>query len=366
MRYDVLVVGGGPAGIITSVTARKVHGPELKIGLFRPESKTLVPCGIPYMFGTLDAVDKNIMPDKPLEAAKVDIIQDEVVSLDLEAGTLRTASGNGYSFDKLVLATGSEPIVPKDLQGTDLDNVFTIRKSYAYLTEVHRRLADCRDIVIIGGGFIGAEMADELVRREGRDITLIEIMDHCLWQSFDPEFCEMGEKALAEKGVKVLTATKVLGITGDRKVQAVETSDGRPRATPTCWPWATAPRRPIGLALGSAGLTETEARRRGLDVTVGLGESVDRHPGTLPGARPIKVKLVFSTMSGELLGGQVAGGTGVGEMVNVIALAVGQRMEATDLYLMPLGTHPLLTSAPTTYPVVTAAWDYLGRTAKAH
>ncbi|HCW50601.1 MAG TPA: pyridine nucleotide-disulfide oxidoreductase [Clostridiales bacterium] len=314
-------------------------------------------------------------------------VQDEVVSLDLEAKTLRTASGSEYSFDKLVLATGSEPVVPKDLPGTDLDNVFTIRKSYAYLTEVHRRLADCRDIVIIGGGFIGAEMADELARREDRNITLIEIMGHCLWQSFDPEFCEMGEKALAEKGVKVLTGTKVLGITGDRKVEAVETSDGRFKADAVVLAVGARPNTALaaeaglrltprgadavdsgmrtshpdvlavghcaaktdffsggespvmlasvatieartaganlysvkamlpggstpgafstvvgGLALGSAGLTETEARRRGIDVTVGLGESVDRHPGTLPGARPIKVKLVFSAMSGELLG----------------------------------------------------------------
>lgn len=444
MKYEVVVVGGGPGGIIAAVTARKVYGPELGIALIRPEPKTLVPCGIPYMFGTLGGVDQNLMPDKPLEAGRIDTLTDEVVALDLERRVVATRSGGGVAFDRLVLATGSEPIVPAALPGTDLDGVFAIRKSYSYLNDLCSRLVGCNDVVIIGGGFIGVELADELAKRGGRNVTVVEMAGQCLWQSFDPEFCMMGEQALVARGVQVLTGTRVKAISGNGRVQGVETEGGRVKAdavilaigarpsgalaaaaglrmTPrgavavdaamrTSHPdvfavgdcaskvdffsgsesaimlasVATIEARTAGanlygvrallpggatpgafstavgeLALSSTGLTETEARRRGLEVTVGVGESVDRHPGSLPGARPVKVKLVFGSLSGQLLGGQASGGTSVGELVNVIALAVGHRMAAEDLHLMPMGTHPLLTPAPTTYPIVGAAWDYL-------
>lgn len=445
MKYDVLVVGGGPAGIVTALTARKAYGPELTIGLMRREAPTLVPCGIPYMFGTLDAAAKNVMADKPLEAAGVEILNDEATTLDLESKTVGTRSGKTISFEKLVLATGSEPVLP-DIEGVDLPGVFPIRKSYSYLDAVRQRLAAVGDVVVIGGGFIGVEFADELAKLPGRRVTVVEILDHCLGQSFDPEFSELAEKALAARGVRVLTGRKVSRMVGSAAVQAVELEDGqrlpaeavilsvgaRPstalarqaglRLTPrgavavdaamrTSHPDVFAAgdaaaktdffsggespvmlasvagieARAAGtnlyevrsllaggtpgafatmvgeLALASVGLTETGARRRGIAVEIGRADAVDRHPGTLPGARPVKVKLVFAAMTGRLLGGQVAGGASAGEMANVIALAVGHRMEAADLYLMPLGTHPLLTPAPTTYPVVTAAWDFLSR-----
>jgi len=448
LRVDVLVIGGGPAGIITAVTARRVYGRDLKVGLVRPEDKTLVPCGIPYIFGTLDETAKNRMPDGPLEAAGVELVTDEVAALDLEHKIVRTESGKTIEFDKLVLATGSEPFVPPQLSGTDLENVFTIKKSYSYLDSIRNRIADCRDIVIIGGGFIGVEIADELAKSGNKSVTVIEMIDNCLWQSFDPEFCEMAEKTLEERNVRVMTGTRVNAITGSGKVEKVELEGdslkadavilaigARPQAdlargagleltrrgaiavdaamrtsnpdvfavgdcaaktdffSGTESPLmlasiATIEARIAGanlyevkalspgggtrpgafstmvgkLALASAGLTETEARRRNLDVIVGVGESVDKHPGSLPGARPVKVKLVFSRLSGKVLGGQVAGGVSAGEMGNVIALAVGSGLTAADLYLMPLGTHPLLTPAPTTYPIVGAAWDYLRQT----
>jgi len=449
LRVDVLVVGGGPAGIITAVTARRVYGPDLRIGLVRPEDKTLIPCGIPYIFGTLDDTAKNRMPDGPLEAAGVELITDEVTALDLGEKAVRTAAGKTIEFDKLVLATGSEPFVPPKLPGTDLENVFTVKKSYSYLDSIRKRVVGCRDIVIIGGGFIGVEFADELTKNGDKNVTVIEMMGNCLWQSFDPEFCEMAEKALEEKGIRVMTSTRVSAITGSGRVERVELDSGsiktdavilaigaRPQADLAREAGLELTRRgaiavnaamqtsnpdvfavgdcaaktdyfsgtesplmlasiatieariaganlyagkalsPAGgarpgafstmvgeLALASAGLTETEARRRNLDVIVAVGESVDKHPGALPGARPVKVKLVFSRLSGKVLGGQVAGGVSVGEMGNVIALAIGSGLTAMDLYLMPLGTHPLLTPAPTTYPVVGAAWDYLRQVA---
>ena len=448
LTYDVLVVGGGPAGIIAATTARKVYGPEITIALVRPEGKALVPCGIPYMFGTLDGPDKNVMGDSPLVGAKVEIVQDEIVSIDREAHAAKGASGRELAYRKLVLATGSEPIVPASIPGTGLANVFTVRKSASYLSAMVEQLAALPRVVIIGGGFIGVEFADELIKR-GATPTLIELMDNVLWQSFDPETCTLGEKVLTDKGVKVLTGVRVEAIIGSEKAEAVRTDKGdiaadavimsigaRPytslakSAGLTITPrgaiavdstmrtsdpdvfavgdcaskrdffsgaesgvmlasFACMEARAAGanlfsvqamlptvatpaafstmvgnLGLGSSGLTETDARRRGLAITVGRAESVDKHPGTLPGTSPLRVKLVFSTLTGQLLGGQIAGGASTGELANVLALAIANRMTAADLFLMPVGTHPLLTAAPTTYPIINAAWDALNQLRK--
>ncbi|MGC9521797.1 MAG: hypothetical protein ACP5HG_07945 [Anaerolineae bacterium] len=107
--------------------------------------------------------------------------------------------------------------------------------------------------------------------------------------------------------------------------------------------------------IAAAGLTESRAREEGFDVVIGQSETVNRHPGSLPDAQKTQVKLIFSADSLVLLGGQVAGGHEAGELINLIALALQNRMTATQLETLQVATHPLLTPAPTVYPLVTAA-----------
>jgi len=82
---------------------------------------------------------------------------------------------------------------------------------------------------------------------------------------------------------------------------------------------------------------------------------MNRHPGSLPGARQVTVRLVFAADSLVLLGGEVAGGPSTGELINTIALALQNRMTANQIETLQVATHPLLTAAPTVYPLVTAA-----------
>ena len=88
----------------------------------------------------------------------------------------------------------------------------------------------------------------------------------------------------------------------------------------------------------------------------------DKHPGTLPLASDIKMKLVFSRQSGIFLGGQVAGGFSCGELINLIGVAIQKRMSVTELETLQVATQPYLTCAPTMYPVVVAAQDAIGKT----
>jgi len=77
------------------------------------------------------------------------------------------------------------------------------------------------------------------------------------------------------------------------------------------------------------------------------------------GLKKTKVKLIFSKESGTILGGQVAGSYEVGELVNLIAIAIQNYMTASEIDTLQIGTHPLLTAAPTAPPLILAAEDAL-------
>lgn len=78
-KYELVIIGGSAGGIQSAICAQKHHGLN-DILVIRMEEKVMVPCGIPYIYGTLGAVEKNIMPDKLIGAAKLKIA--EATSID--------------------------------------------------------------------------------------------------------------------------------------------------------------------------------------------------------------------------------------------------------------------------------------------
>ncbi|MEA3305929.1 MAG: pyridine nucleotide-disulfide oxidoreductase, partial [Candidatus Omnitrophota bacterium] len=112
-----------------------------------------------------------------------------------------------------------------------------------------------------------------------------------------------------------------------------------------------------GLVLGTAGLTENSAKKEGFEMVIGNFNGVDKHPAAMPGACSIKVKLVFAKHSGIIMGGQVAGCMSAGELINTIGIAIQKRASLTELETLQVATHPLLTAAPTMYPLILAAQD---------
>ena len=124
-KTDVLVIGGSAAGIVTAVTGKNNY-PDKNFLVIRKENQVVVPWGIPYVFGSLDSTDKNVIPDAGLTKAGVDLKIGEVVSIDQEQKVCKTNDNTEISFEKLVFATGSTPLVPKWLKGAELENVFII------------------------------------------------------------------------------------------------------------------------------------------------------------------------------------------------------------------------------------------------
>ena len=106
---------------------------------------------------------------------------------------------------------------------------------------------------------------------------------------------------------------------------------------------------------GAAGVTENLAKERGFDFVTGTFEGVDKHPGMLSGTHEQLVKLIVARESGVILGGEVIGGSSTGELINLIGLAIQNRMTVNSILTAQIGTHPLLTGPPTAYPLIKAA-----------
>ncbi len=222
-KADVVVVGGSAAGLTAAVTVRR-HYPDKSVLLIRREEQVLIPCGIPYIFGTVGSPEKNLIPDTVLETNKIDFLITEATGIDREKKILHT-NETDIQYDRLVLATGSVPAMPP-IPGLDTDGVFAIFKDVEYLRKMQQHLRDAADIVIIGGGFIGVEFADEVNKMGDKNITIVEIMPHCLCLSYDEEFCIEMEEVLASRGIVIRTSTKVEKIQGDGSVESVLLADG--------------------------------------------------------------------------------------------------------------------------------------------
>jgi len=440
IETDILVIGGSAGGILTATTAKKIY-PDKKVVTVRKNKTVMVPCGIPYIFGTLYDTAKNRIPDEMVKNAGVELIIDEVISVDKDKKIAVLKSGEEIKWDKLVLATGSIPVIPKWLPGHDLENVFQIIKDEEYLANMLNKL---KEVVIIGGGFIGVEFAEQLTIA-GQQVTLVEIANKILWLAFDDEFAAIAEQDLESHGVTLKLGTKVKAILGNGKVEEVEFESGeRVKAEAVILSMGVTPNtelaKQLGLDLtrkgaivvdeymrtsapdifavgdcalkrdvftnrhvsillastaameakvaaanlygikfirenkgtvsafstkifnktyGVAGIIERFAKEDNFDYVVGRATTMDRHPGSLPGASKVEVKLIFSRTSGMLIGAEVVGGDSVGEMINILSLAIQKGMTANELDTFQVATHPMVTSSPIAYPINAAALDGL-------
>ena len=224
-KTDILVIGGGPAGIISAVTAKKYY-PGKEIVVMKSIANGCIPCGIPYMFASLDNPEDNKLGNAALEKNNIEVIVNQAVKIDRAGKKVITKDSKEYGYEKLIIAVGSLPIV-LPIKGVDKEGVYPIHKDMDYLMNVISKVKKSKHILVIGGGFIGVEFADELSKIQNMKVTLVEMLPGLLVNSFDPEFSEIAENKLKENGVNILTGTCVEEIIGTKAVEKVRFSNGQ-------------------------------------------------------------------------------------------------------------------------------------------
>ncbi|MEF8778332.1 MAG: FAD-dependent oxidoreductase [Natronomonas sp.] len=227
MADTFVVIGGDAAGMSAASKARR-ENPDLDIIVFeKGDWVSYAACGMPYYIkGDIDSLDDlvQVTPEAFRTERDIDLrTNHEVVGIDPEARTV-TVSTDGDQFeqpyDHLLVATGARAIEPP-FDGIDLDGVFTIHDMDAagaihdYVTET-----DPETAAIVGGGYVGIEMAEALDER-GLDVDMFEMLPHVL-QPFGESVASVVEDHLREQGVGLHLDTPVEGFTGDRTVEEVE------------------------------------------------------------------------------------------------------------------------------------------------
>ena len=224
INMDIVVIGGSAAGLVAATTAKSFY-PDKSVMIIRKEKKVMIPCGIPYIFGTLETSNNNILPDVGLLNLGVTIKVDTVNNIDVDNHTLTTDDNTLITYEKLIISTGSLSYIPEVIEGTNLENVYTVPKNKEYLDYFHSKLNNLKKIAVIGGGFIGVEISDEL-NKNGNDVTLIEIKEHLLGTAFDKNSSLIAETLLEERGVKLLLGIGVKAIQGNGKVESILLNNG--------------------------------------------------------------------------------------------------------------------------------------------
>ena len=219
----LLIIGGGGGGFATAMRAKALM-PEIDIKLVRKEKRFIVRCSLPYVVSGLITGESIVNPDKKFIDAGINVIVDEVTHVDAKQKQVRLSDGLEIPYDKLVMATGGSPVVPR-VEGSDLDGVFTLR-SLSDAEEMLRFMEDKkpRKMVFIGAGFITMELASNLLitPSERYEITIVEMLKHPLPLMLDAEFGTKLQEYLAEKGLKMKMGHRVTRILGrDRAVSAV-------------------------------------------------------------------------------------------------------------------------------------------------
>ncbi len=273
--YDMVIIGGGVAGRMSTKLIAQLN-PGLKIAVIRDQKVMLNPCSVPYALGGELTVDEIVEPDKKVTRWNAELIVDKAVSIDPENKVVHTEKGDDCRYNKLLITPGAVPVKPP-IPGVELENVHVLRNT-ADVYAVEDAIKKSKKVVIVGGGYIGAELG-VLLRKRGIEVVIVEMLPHCLMAILDPDFCEIIEEEMQKKGVTLLTNTKVTAIKGNGKVESVEVGDKEIPADLVVLSVGvradTALAESAGLALGKTGILVDNRMRTSLPDIFAAGDVVE-------------------------------------------------------------------------------------------
>ena len=354
---NVVIVGGVAGGMSTATRLRRLDAGANIIVLERSGHVSFANCGLPYFVGGLIEEEQELTlqtPEQLFDRFRLDVrVHDEVVAIDRAGHTVSTRSTvtgeeDAVSYDKLVLSMGAAPVRPP-IPG--YDRARTLRT-----VEDAARLASDVDVapataVVIGAGFIGLEMAENLVG-QGIDVTIVEATPQVL-PPLDPELAILVCDELVAHGVRVETGATVSSIDentvtlADGRVLAADLVVGAIGVRPDVRLAELA-----GLELGpSGGIAVNEANQTNDPDIYAVGDAVEK-PDAISHATSLIALANVANRQGRRVADHIAGrpshpvaslGTAIVKVFDVVAATVGwseRRLRVAGRPFRAIHSHP--------------------------
>lgn len=226
MGKRVLVVGGVAGGASVAARVRRLDA-EAEITVFeKGEHVSFSNCALPYYLSRMVEERENLIlmtPEGFRDSYDIDVrVRSEVMSIDRANKKVLVkdhAAAKEYeeAYDVLILSPGSVPIRPRSIEGVDLPHVFTVRNvtDIAKLDDYVKKV-DSKNIAVIGGGFIGLEVAENL-KMAGRKVALVEAANQVM-MPFDYDMVQILHKELADHDMELVLSDGVQSITPEKVV----------------------------------------------------------------------------------------------------------------------------------------------------
>ena len=423
-----VIIGGVAAGM-SAASKLKREKPDASVHVYeRGSFLSYGACGLPYFIGGFNRDASKLIARTQEAFAQQGIqtfLRHEVLRVDPKAKRVEVKNhdtGEVFQddYDVLMVAVGCDSITP-NIPGAELPSVFYVKTMEdALLFEKIAQLSNIAEVVIVGGGYIGVEMAEAMLHL-GKRVTLIEAADRML-SPFEPEFSEMAAQELERNGVTIRLGERVTAFTEEQTHRLVHTDRGQYRADiviaafgivpatdflkgigldmarngalvvdrqqrtsladifaagdcAVCWhriaeenyflPLGTVANKcgriaganmaggheqfegalgttaikVCGLEMGRTGLSEADAKRKGIDYAVKAVTAND-HPAYYPEPVKLTIKLLYDKRSLRLLGANIAGARNAVLRVDIFATAIHAGMTTAELGMVDLAYAP--------------------------
>ncbi|WP_066176141.1 CoA-disulfide reductase [Bacillus marinisedimentorum] len=227
----VIIIGGDAGGMSAAMQIVR-NQPDAEITVLEKGAHySYAQCGLPYVVsGDIESTDNLVARKRETFVSKYGINATEyheVTSVDTEnkkvyGKQVKTGEDFEYEYDKLLIATGASPIVPK-WEGIELDGIYPL-KTIVDTHTVMENMDGVENVTIIGGGYIGLEMAESFVKLD-KKVTIIEMAPQ-LGTTFDSDMAEYISEEAKRHNIEVKLSEKVTGFEGNGKVSKVKTDKG--------------------------------------------------------------------------------------------------------------------------------------------
>ena len=229
MSRGILIIGAGQSGMQIADSLREggYEGAITMVGDENIPPYQRPPLSKAFLYGDADEESLQFRNEKFYLDSKIDLIIGDAiveVKVDGDGGVAKTASGREIQFERLALTPGSTPR-RLNIPGSDLDGVLYMR-TIEDARKLKSRWGNSKNVVVIGGGFIGLEVA-AVARKAGKNVTILEGLDRMMARAVCPITSDYFKNFHERHGAKIVLNAKINGFTGESgTLSGVELEDG--------------------------------------------------------------------------------------------------------------------------------------------